>query len=605
MNKSLQGKRCTAWTGTLGVLLGLTTGSAGQAQSKDNFADMVRLGKRPRLTVVISIDQFRNDYLRRLTEWFLPARQKNGQPGGFRYLMTQGSYFTDARYSYYPTFTGPGHACILTGSAPYKNGIVSNDWWDKATLSSVYCVDDAGVKVVGKVEGSVAKPMGPKNLRSTTVGDELKLATNGQAKVVTLALKDRAAILLGGHNQDMSIWYDDYTGRWISSTAFCRDGKLPTWAEESNTEDLTGKALGTVWTPTAPPEALQRSRPPQLSRLREPYGMGGTFPHPIGKERTRNNIKAFTLTPAANAYVFGTAKRAVVAEKLGQDTVPDILAINLSTNDYAGHAFGPYSPELTDITLATDRQLADFFEFLDKTVVGGLSETLIVITADHGVVPIVDNLNDDRIPGERILDATIDDAVLDALNAAFGKRTWIGREPSTRQDADGKDIPGKLVGGYLEPCVYLSEAAIAQALASGRATSRAQIEQVAANAVAALPGIYACYTRSQIMTNQLPPTEITRRVIHGFHPKLSGDFMVVTDLQVLTESSPIGPYSTSHGTPYAYDTHIPILIAGPGIRSGVWADPVAPWDIAPTLSALLGVELPSGCDGTILRSALK
>jgi predicted AlkP superfamily pyrophosphatase or phosphodiesterase len=556
--------RRTAWTGTIGVLLGLTTGSAGHAQGRDNFAEMVRLGKRPRLTV------------------------------GFRYLMAQGSYFTDCRYEHFPTYTGPGHAALLTGSAPYKNGIISNDWWDKATLSPVYCVDDPSVNVVGKVEGSVAKPMSAKNLRSTTVGDELKLATNGQAKVVSLAMKDRAAILMGGHNQDQCVWYDDYTGRWISSTAFCRDGKLPSWAEESNADDPTGKALGTVWEPTAPPEALQRSRAPKLPTTRQPYGMGGTFPHPIGKERVRNNIKAFTLTPAANAFVFGTAKRAILAEKLGQDTIPDLLNINLSTNDYAGHAFGPYSPELTDLTIATDKQLADFLGFLDKTVPGGLNEIVVVISGDHGVVPILENLREDSIPAERVLDAKIDEAVLTALNKAFGSRAWVG-----------KDAAGKTVGGYLEPSVYLSEAAIAQALASGRASSRAQIEEVAANAAASVSGIYACYTRTQIMHNQLPQTDITRRIVRGFHPKLSGDLIVVADLQVLTEPSSIGPYSAPHGTPYVYDTHVPILISGPGIRSGVWADPVAPWDIAPTLCALLGVELPSACDGTILRSALK
>ncbi len=580
--------------GTCGVLIGLTARSEGQAQGSISFAEMVRQGKRPRLTVVISIDQFRNDYLRRLTEFYLPAKQKNGQPGGFRYLMTQGSYFTDARYEHYPLYTGPGHASILTGSHPYKNGIISNDWWDKATLAPVYCVDDPTWKVVGKTEGSQAKPMGPKNLHSTTVGDELKLATNNQAKVVTLALKDRASILLGGHTQDVSIWFDDYTGRWISSTAFCKNGKLPDWVEAANAEDLPGKALGTVWEPTAPAEALARSLPPKLAPTREPYGMGRTFPHKIGTERSRNNIRAFALTPKGNDYVFSTAKRAIVAEKLGQDTVPDLLAINLSTNDYAGHAFGPYSPELTDLTIQTDKQLAEFLSFIDKTVPGGLKETVIVITGDHGVVPIIENLKDENIPGDRVLDSRVNDAVQTSLNAAFGARAWVG-----------KGADDKVVGGYLEPYIYLSDAAIAMAKASNKATTNAEIEAVAAKAVAAIPGIYACYTRTQILSGMLPKTDITRRIVNGFHPKLSGDLVVVTDLQVLTEPSSLGPYAASHGTPYAYDTHVPILISGMGIRSGVWGDAVAPSDIAPTLSALLGIELPSGCDGTILRSALK
>ncbi len=594
MNVSRQGTQYAAWVGTCGVLMSLTTGSGGQTQGKDSFAEMVRQGRRPRLTVVISIDQFRNDYLRRLTEFYLPAKQKNGQPGGFRYLMTRGSYFTDARYDHYPNYTGPGHATILTGSHPYKNGIVSNDWWDKATLAPVYCVDDPTWKVVGMTEGSRAKPMGAKNLRSTTVGDELKLATNGQAKVVTLALKDRAAILLGGHTQDVSIWFDEYTGRWISSTAYCKNGRLPEWVEAVNAEDFPGKSLGMVWEATAPAEALAKSKPPKLAPTREPYGMGGVFPHKVGTARTRNNLRAFALTPKGNEYVFNTAKRAIVAEKLGQDTIPDILAINLSTNDYAGHAFGPYSPELTDLTIQTDKQLADFLGFIEKNIPGGLNEAIIVVTGDHGVVPIIENLKEDNIAGDRILDARIEEAAQNALSAAFGARAWIG-----------KNAEGKQVGIYAEPCLYLSDAAMAMAKASNKATTNAEIEEVAAKAVAAIPGIYACYTRTQIINGQVPLTEITRRVIHGFHPKLSGDLVVVTDLQALTEPVSIGPYATSHGTPYVYDTHVPILISGMGIRPGVWGDAVAPSDIAPTLSALLGVELPSGCDGTILRSALK
>ena len=596
MKLSQRVTQCAAWIGTCGVLMGLTARSEGQTQGNgiDSFAEMVRQGKRPRLTVVISIDQFRNDYLRRLTEYYLPAKQKNGQPGGFRYLMTQGSYFTDARYEHYPLYTGPGHASILTGSHPYKNGIISNDWWDKATLSPVYCVDDSTMKVVGKTEGSQAKPMSAKNLRSTTVGDELKLATNHQAKVVTLALKDRASILLGGHTQDVSIWFDEYTGRWISSTAFCKNGKLPEWVEAANADDLPGKALGTVWEPTAPAEALAKSLPPKLAPAREPYGMGGTFPHKIGTERTRSNLRAFALTPKGNDYVFSTAKRAVVAENLGQDSIPDLLAINLSTNDYAGHAFGPYSPELTDLTIQTDKQLADFFGFLDKTVPGGLKETIIVITGDHGVVPILENLQEENIGADRILDSRIDTAVETALDSTFGARAWVG-----------KGTNDKVVGGYVEPYIYLSDAAIAMAKASGKVTTNAEIEAVAAKAVAAIPGIYACYTRTQILNGQLPQTPLVQHILKGFHPKLSGDLVVVTDLQVLTEPSSTGPYAASHGTPYAYDTHVPILISGMGIRSGVWAERVAPSDIAPTLAALLGIELPSGCDGTILRSALK
>ena len=581
------------------ALLGLTRQAtlAQQAHYDGNgeFAANVRHFKRPHLTVVISIDQFRADYLRRLTDLYLPARQGDGKVGGFRYLMTQGSYFVDARYQHSPTFTGPGHAVILTGGYPYKTGIVSNDWFDKTTHSPVYCVDDPRQKVVGAAAGSTAKPMGPLNLRSTTLGDELKLATGGAAKVVTISLKDRAAILLGGHTQDVSLWYDDAGGRWISSTAYCKDGRLPAWVETLNAEAIPDRSLGTVWTPSVSAEALARTIPPNLPPKNEPYGMGRVFPHAVGKDKIKQNYRAFTLTPAANAYVFTTAKRAVTAERLGQHgDMPDLLALNLATNDYAGHAFGPYSPEALDISVQTDRQLADFLNFLQTTVPGGLKEVVFVVTADHGVVPNIENLQERDITAGRVLDSAVSDAAQKALVGVFGEGDWIG-----------KDTHGKLVGVYMEPYLYLNDAAISQALVSGKATSRAQIEETAARAVAALPGIYACYTRSQIMEGRLPQTDLTRHIVNGFHPKVSGDLFVVSEGLYFTDPGTPGPYITTHGSPYAYDTHVPILIAGPGIRAGIWADPVSPADIAPTLCALLGIELPSACDGTILKSALR
>ena len=590
--------RITRWVSvfTLVILLSLKANSASAQGGKNaGLTGIVVNHQRPHLTVVVSIDQFRADYLRRLTDLFLPAKQKDGKVGGFRYLMTQGAYFIDARYNHYPTYTGPGHAVILTGGYPYKTGIVANDWFDKALGAPVYCVDDARQKVVGAASGSTAKPMGPLNLRSTTLGDELKLATGGAAKVVTLSLKDRAAILLGGHAQDASIWYDDTGGRWISSTAYCKNGKLPNWVEEVNGEAIPDKALGTTWTPSVSPEAMARTISPNLPLKNEPYGMGRTFPHTVGKEKIRQNYRAFTLTPAANAYIFATAKRAVLAEKLGQrgDT-PDLLALNLATNDYAGHAFGPYSPEALDISVQTDRQIADFLNFLDKTVPGGLKEVVFTITADHGVVPVVENLQERDINAGRIPEADLATAVQESLSAAFGGGTWVG-----------KDADGKPVGGYVEPNIYLSETAIKAALASGKATSRAQIEETAARAVAALPGVYACYTRSQIMEGRLPRTEITSRVVNGFYPKVSGDLIVVSEALYYTDSGAPGPYITTHGSPYAYDTHVPILISGFGIKAGIHPEPVSPADIAPTLCTLLGIEFPSACDGVILPFVLQ
>ncbi len=592
----------------LGLLLCLAVAPA-QAQRADSnvgeFAANVRQSVRPRLTVVISIDQFRADYLRRLTPFFLPPTQGK-QVGGFRYLMTAGSYFIDARYAHFPTYTGPGHSIIMTGGYPYKTGIVSNDWFDPITHKGIYCVDDDTVTTVGPTSAP-KKTVGPKNLHSTTVGDELKLATGGAARCVSIALKDRAAILLGGHTQDACLWFDQGTGKWISSTAYCKNGSLPDWAERLNAEAIPDKTLGTTWQPL--PELTEQAMrnyvlAPDLPGSREPYEMGVTFPHKINEyldandpTKKRKNYAGFTLTPDANAFLFTTAERAVLAEKLGQNgTTPDILTLNLSTNDYVGHAFGPYSPEALDLTVRTDRQISEFLNFLDTHIPGGLRSVVFVVTADHGVVPIVENLQAQKIDAKRVLDSQIEAAIKRATDP-FGAGPWIGTKT-----IDGVEVK---YGGYVEPYIYLNPDAIKQAITDGKAASRAQIEAAIAEEVAQIPGIYACYTRSQILDNRLPRTDIAQHILNGFHPKISGSLVVVTEMLAVTDSGRPGPYATTHGTPYIYDTHVPILIAGPGIRSGVWADPVSPADIAPTLCALLGIEDPSACDGTILKSALR
>jgi predicted AlkP superfamily pyrophosphatase or phosphodiesterase len=571
------------------LLVFAASGPPSAATADSGYADRLIQGKRPALTVVISIDQFRADYLTRFSDLFLAAKQPDGAVGGFRYLMSAGSWFVGARYDLFPTFTCVGHAAMMTGAYPYVSGIIGNRWWDRDTRSEVYCVDDDRYRVVGAAPGSRAKPMGPKQLHSTTVGDELKVATNGKAKVITVALKDRAAILMGGHAQDLSIWFDEADGHWISSTAYARDGKLPAWIDELNAEAIPDRALGTSWVASVPEAALARTIAPKLTP-QQTRGFGVTFPHSPGNEKNASSYALFTLMPVANAFVFETAKRAVRSEKLGQRGAPDLLAINLSTNDYVGHLFGPYSPEVLDLTVQTDRQLADFLGYLDRSVPGGLREVVFVLTADHGVAAIPEDLTARNIPAGRIAPNELVASVTNALTAAFGDGPWIG---------NGAD--GKAVGAFVDPNLYLSEAAIAAALQGGRASSREQIEAAAARAVAALPGVFAAYTRSQMEQGRLPATAVARRVAQGFHSRLSGDVLVVTEPGFYTG---IGGVNTSHGTPWAYDNTVPILIAGPGIRAGVWPDQVSPADIAPTLSFLLGIPAPSGNDGTVLKSAL-
>lgn len=579
----------------LAVVLQGLLGVPGWAQGVGETAQAIHDGKRPRLVVTVSIDQFRVDYLRRLTDLYLPAKLPGGKVGGFRYLMTAGSDFLDARYKHFPLYTGPGHAVILTGAYPYKTGIVSNNWWDYESNHDRYCVDDDRFAVVGALPTSKATPMGPRNLQVSTVGDELKLATAGRAKVVSIALKDRAAILMGGHMQNVCLWFDTAGGRWISSTAYAHEGKLPDWAEAVNHEAIPDKMLGQTWKPLLSPEVLAaRSFSPKLPAGVNPGGIGLNFPHTVGAEKVAANYESFTFTPAANAYVFETAKRAIAAERLGQRDVSDLLTLNLSTNDYVAHAFGPFSPESVDLAVQTDHLLSDFLNFLEKTIPGGLKEVLFVVTADHGGAPVPEDAElKDIVPMSeaRYSSTQIGATIQKALTARYGEGTWIATS------TDGKEN-----GAFIENFVYLNDATIGQALESGKAKSRAEIQRTAADALEALkiPGIYAVYTRSQILARELPETEMAVHLANGCNPKLSGDLFII--------NSPFHQstrYATTHGTPFVYDTHVPLILCGFGIRPGVWAENVSPADLAPTLSILLGIAYPSGSDGVLLKSALR
>jgi predicted AlkP superfamily pyrophosphatase or phosphodiesterase len=563
-------------------LLALLAGAAlGVAQLPTAAA--AERGSRPRLAVVLVVDQFRKDYLERFGDLFLPAGSSGSDVGGFRYLTERGAQFPSARYRHFPLFTGPGHAVVLTGGYPYKTGILANDWFSKALNRPVYCVEDPGAKVIGAPAGSTAKPMSPANLRSSTVGDELKLATGRAAKVVTLALKDRAAILLGGRLTDATVWFDDSTGTWVSSDAYCRNDVLPEWVAAVNQRKLPRAAFGKEWQSDPSEAALARTWTPRLRKpLNVPYGLGAAFPHRIDGGLAApglNFYRAFTSSPYANEYVLETARQAVMAEHLGQDAVPDLLAINLSTNDYVGHAFGPNSPEALDVTVRTDRQLAEFFRFLDRTVPGGLGRVTLALTADHGVSPVPEYLQSVGFRSGRILDADLEKAADDELDSRFGKQDWVSK--------------------YVEPYLYLNDAAIR---ASG--ADAELLQRVAARAIQSVDGIYAAYPRTQVEEGRLGTTDLAGRLYKGFYPKLAGDVLVVMEQFWFTEETPQRS-NTTHGSPYAYDTEVPLLLAGAGVRPGVYRSEACPGDLAPTLCALLGIGLPSACDGMSLQRALR
>ncbi len=548
--------------GLLGLsLVGLSLTALGQTN---------RIGVHPpKLVLLISIDQFRQDYIERFAPYYLPSKS-GGKPGGFRFLMETGARYLDAHHNHIPTATGPGHASLMSGSEPTLDGIIGNDWFDRVNNHSTYCVDDASVHVVG---GGTTKPMSAKNLLVSTVGDELKLATGGKSKVVGISFKDRAAILMAGHAADTVIWLDSNVGNWVSSSYYFPNDHLPNWVDSFNKERVVDKAVGQNWEPLLPSEAYSLTR-------RNP-GEAKTsdtkpFSHRLGTGKADKAFyKDLPVSGNGQEFLFKTVERAVDAEKLGQHECPDVLVVNLATNDYVGHRYGPDSPEVMDVSVRTDRLLSELFTHLDKQV--GIDNVDIVLTADHGVLPVVEEsagLN--RMPSVRIT-SSVADQVATSLSKQFGEGKWL------------------LGDGLYEQNLFLDHKTIAD-----KGLKVADVEKAAAEAASNLPGVYMAFTRSRILNGEVPGWDWTQMVLNGYNPRLGGDIMVIEAPGALFG----GGTGTSHGTAWAYDSHVPILLRGPGITKGIFGRHVHTADIASTLCHLLGIEYPTGNIGHPLSEAL-
>lgn len=523
----------------------------------------------PKLVLLISIDQGRADYIDRYSDLYLPAK-KGGSLGGFRWLSETGVRYLDAHHHHLPTATGPGHSVLMTGSTPAINGIVGNDWFDRTTGKSRYVTDDPSVQTVG----GTMNPMSARPLKVTTVGDELKMATNGRSKVVGLAFKDRASILMAGHAADEVIWYDFGTGALVTSTYYAPDKRLPSWVEQINRERGVDKAIGTAWKPSLPTEkyALSRRAPHE-----KPLPDGTVFSHDFGTQKNAAYYGNVVRSTFGQRFIFDAAERALDAEKLGQHDVPDVFVLNLSTNDYVGHAWGPYSPEALDTWVQTDRMLSHLFNKLDRTIPGGIDNVAIVVSADHGVAPIPGEAADVyRVDSARFDGAGVVKAVKSALDAKFGSAAWVQ-------------------GGLYEQNIYLNRAEIAS-----HNLKPEDVETVAARAAQTVPGVYTALTRTQIVEGRVPNAPWAEWVYNGFSPNYGGDIFVLSAPgQVDT-----GPTGTSHGTVWAYDTHVPILTHWAGQKPQQVGRRVYTHDIASTLSILLGIEYPSGNVGKPLTEAL-
>lgn len=464
--------------------------------------------------------------------------------GGFRTLMTRGAVFTDAHLEHATTVTAVGHATMLSGATPAVSGIIDNAWYERATRRSVESITDLEAPIVG-AEGDGGVGASPRRLLVSTLGDQLKLATPGavRPKVIGVSLKDRSAILPAGRAADAAYFFRG--GRFVTSTYYAK--VLPAWVAAVNAQRLPDSYAGKRW-----------------------EFEGGSHDYPA--EPGAKLHAAVTASPAGNELVLAMALAALQHEQLGQRGVTDVLTVSFSSNDAVGHTYGPESPEVRDITRHTDRQVQQLLEEVDRRI--GLTQVLVAFTTDHGVVSVPEVSAALKLPGGRFKAQALYDAVRGALDARFGAQAWIER--------------GSL------PHVYLDHAIL-----SAQKVDPAEARRVAAEAASQLPHVARVYTRDAILAGQVAQDLISARVTRGYHRERSGDLYVVLDPLWTTAAA-----GTSHGTPYSYDAHIPLLLMGPGIVPGAYHQRVAMNDLAPTLAALLEVEPPNGSHGRVLHEAL-
>ena len=489
----------------------------------------------PKLVVAIVIDQFRYDYL---------SKYQSEYTGGLKRMLDQGAVFTNAYYQHVPTVTAVGHSTFLSGATPALSGIIGNDWFDRVENKRVTSVTPPPGSKGGKMVGAEGQGSTPERLIQSTVGDELKLSGKG-GKVVSVSLKDRSAILLGGHMADGAYWFDDGSGNFVSSTYYFPTSELPAWASE-----------------------LNRSRPGDQYAGREWLG------HKAPTRPGRTLYADLAASPWSNELIQTASLAALKAEKLGTGNKIDLLAVSYSGNDYVGHRYGPEADESHDMAIRVDKLIGDLLRAAELQA--GAGRVLFVLSADHGVSPVPERNMERKLPGGRTDATAARQAVERALTARFGAGTWV--RDSTES-------------GY-----YLSPNPI-----PGRTLDRGDVERVAAEALRAQPHVFRVYTRTQLLNGAAEMDTVGIRVRNGFNEIRSPDLVVLYDPYFLGG----GPGGTTHGAPFTYDTHVPVMFLSPLVKPGRYNFNIAVNDIAPTLATLLDIEPPSGNVGRALHEIMK
>jgi len=523
---------------------------------------------RPKLVVLIVVDQMRGDYVDKFRgQW----------NGGLKRLLTEGAWFRAAAYPYAATETCPGHSTISTGAFPASHGMVGNTWWDREQQKTVTCTADPNVKNTAYGGGTTKGGDSAWRMQVPSFAEELKFQTGGATRVVTISGKARSAITMAGHKGDAVTWMDT-PGTLVTSSPY---GTMP-FIEEFVKKHSAAEDYGKTWSLSLPESAYLYGEPAEGARI--PEGWTGTFPHPLrGKEGSTTPDEAFyeqwALSPLEDTYLTHLAEAAVGALGLGKSGGTDFLGVSYSSVDYVGHSFGPRSWEIQDILVRLDKDLGELFTQLDKKV--GSGNYVIALSADHGVAPIPVDMQTTGVNAGVLSLPELQGRIEKALETFNYTRPMVARMSGNE--------------------VYFSEG-IYSRLKTDPAAMKAVLDTISST-----PGVAAVYRAEDLSNGTTPISQTRRAAVLSYFPGRSGDLFVVQKPYWLMDSSPDGKKAqsgTGHGTPYNYDQHVPVFLMGYGIQPGEYFEPVTPADIAPTFAALTGVTL-AARDGRVLSEALK
>lgn len=517
---------------------------------------------RPKLVVGIVVDQMRWDYLYRYYERY--------GDDGFKRMINEGYNCQNTMINYLPSFTGPGHACVYTGSVPAIHGIAANDWVDKQTGKYVYCAED---KTVNPIGGSrKAGLMSPRNMYTTTITDELKIATQQRAKVYGVGIKDRGSILPAGHSADGAFWFDDSTGNFMTSSYYMN--ALPEWLDKFNNKRWADTFMNRTWETLFPLNTyINSTADDMVTEGKFPGEERPVFPHatPVVKGKGYNGIR---YMPWGNTMTFKAAKACIKGAQMGQDDITDFLCVTLSTPDYAGHNYGPDAVEMEDMYLRLDKELGEMLAYLDKNI--GKDNYTVFLTADHGAAHNAGYMQQMKIPAGSETQAEASDR----LNEYLKEKTGFD----------------SLVMSLYNYQVYLNHKVI-----DIKDADKEEVKAHIASWLHKQDGV-AFVVDLEELDDAVVPEPIRTMIVNGYNYQRSGSMQIIMQPGWYSGHSKTG---TTHGTWNPYDTHIPLLWYGKGVSKGQTYRTVNMTDIAPTLAALLHIQMPNGCTGHVITEVLE